>query len=176
MTQRFKYVENNEYGLDVYRDRLKDVTFVEIPHTHTGYGSGTLERANNLALGQDADRCGQMNIDDMFDDSGTFLGAIVDGYTDEQWELLEELVAGLSEYAIYDYAIYDEETYREVVYESQLESINYMLPYDTDIEPESVLTAIFELGLYFVEEEGENWYITEQDLNAAIQYAIRNKL
>ena len=171
MTQRFKYVENNEFGLDVYRDRLKDVTFVEIPHTHTGWGSGTLERANNLALGQDAERCGQMNIDDMFDASGTFLGAIVDGYTDDQWELLEELVTEL-EY----YPIYDDILFTDIERESQLEAIDHMLPYDTDVEAEAVLYAIFELGLYFVEEEGENWYITEQDLNAAIQYAIRNKL
>ena len=171
MTQRFKYVENNEFGLDVYRDRLKDVTFVEIPHTHTGYGSGTLERANNLALGQDAERCGQMNIDDMFDDSGTFLGAIVDNYTDEQWELLEELVTDLE-----DYPIYDDILFTDIEGESQIEAIDRMLPYDADVEAEAVLYAIHELGLYFVEEEGEIWYITEQDLNAAIQYAIRNKL
>ena len=171
MTQRFKYVENNEFGLDVYRDRLKDVTFVEIPHTHTGYGSGTLERANNLALGQDAERCGQMNIDDMYDASGTFLGAIVDGYTDEQWELLAELVEDLNEYSIYD-----ETLYLDLEYESQLDAVTDMLDYNDEVEPEAVLSAIFELGLYFVEEEGEIWYITEHDLNAAIQYAIRNKL
>ena len=171
MTQRFKYVENNEYGLDVYRDRLKDVTFVEIPNTHTGYGSRVLDKANNRALGQDADRCGQMNIDDMFDDSGTFLGAIVDGYTDEQWELLAELVEDLNEYSIYD-----ETLYLDLEYESQLDAVTDMLDYNDEVEPEAVLSAIFELGLYFVEEEGEIWYITEQDLNAAIQYAIRNKL
>ena len=171
MTQRFKYVENNEFGLDEYYDRHKDVTFVLIPHTHTGWGSGTLERANNLALGQDADRCGQMNIDDMFDVSGTFLGAIVDGYTDEQWSLLEELVTNLNEYPLYDESIY-----YELERESQLEAIDRMMPYDADVEAEAVLYAIFELGLYFEEEEGETWYITEQDLNAAIQYAIRNKL
>ena len=171
MTQRFKYVENNEYGLDVYQDRHKDITFVEIPHTHVGYGSMVLHKANNRALGQDADRCGQMNIDDMFDVSGTYLAAIVDGYTNEQWELLAELVSDLNEYAIYD-----EETYYELEYESQVEAVADMLPYDADVEAEAVLYAIFELGLYFVEEEGENWYITEQDLNAAIQYAIRNKL
>ena len=171
MTQRFKYVENNEYGLDVYQDRLKGVTFVEIPLTHVGYGSGTLERANNLALGQDAERCGQMNIDDMHDASGTFLAAIVDNYTDEQWELLEELVTEL-EY----YPIYDDTLFTDIERESQLEAIDHMLPYDTDVEAEAVLYAIFELGLYFVEEDGENWFISEQDLNAAIQYAIRNKL
>lgn len=171
MTQRFKYVENNEYGLDVYYDRYKNVTFVEIPHTHVGYGSMVLHKANNKALGQDADRCGQMNIDDMFDASGTFLGAIVDGYTDEQWELLEELVYNLN-----DYPLYDESIYYELERESQLEAITDMLPYDTDIEAEAVLYAIYELGLYFVEEAGENWYISEQDLNAAIQDAIRNKL
>lgn len=171
MTQRFKYVENNEYGLDVYFDRYKEHHYVDIPHTHTGWGSGTLERANNLALGQDTERCGQMNIDDMYDVSGTFLAAIVDNYTSEQWELLEELVAGLSEYAIYD-----ETLYYEIEHESQLEAIDRMLPYDAEVEAEAVLQAIFELGVLFEEEEGENWYITEQDLNAAIQYAIRNKL
>lgn len=171
MTQRFKYVENNEFGLDVYYDRYKGVTFVEIPHTHVGYGSMLVHKANNKALGQDADRCGQMNIDDMFDVSGTFLGAIVDGYTDEQWELLEELVSDLNEYAIYD-----EETYYKLEYESQVEAVADMLPYDADVEAETVLYAIHELSLYFVEEEGENWYISEQDLNAAIQDAIRNKL
>ena len=171
MTQRFKYVENNEFGLDVYYDRHKDVTYVIIPHTYVGWGSGTLERANNLALGQDTERCGQMNIDDMFDVSGTYLAAIVDGYTNEQWELLAELVSDLNEYAIYD-----EETYYELEYESQVEAVADMLPYDADVEAEAVLNAIFELSLYFVEEEGENWHITEQDLNAAIQYAIRNKL
>ena len=171
MTQRFKYLGNNEYGLDVYYDRYEDVTFVEIPHTHVGYGSMVLHKANNRALGQDADRCGQMNIDDMFDVSGTYLAAIVDGYTNEQWELLAELVSDLNEYAIYD-----ETLYYEIEHESQLEAIKDMLPYNADVEAEAVLNAIFELSLYFVEEEGENWYITEQDLNAAIQYAIRNKL
>lgn len=171
MTQRFKYVENNEFGLDVYYDRYKDVTFVEIPHTHVGWGSMVLHKANNRALGQDADRCGQMNIDDMFDVSGTYLAAIVDGYTNEQWELLAELVSDLNEYAIYD-----EETYYALEYESQVEAVADMLPYDADVEAEAVLNTIFELGLYFVEEEGESWYITEQDLNAAIQDAIRNKL
>ena len=171
MTQRFKYVENNEFGLDVYYDRHEDVTFVEIPHTHVGYGSMVLHKANNKALGQDSERCGQMNIDDMFDVSGTYLAAIVDGYTNEQWELLAELVSDLNEYAIYD-----ETLYYEIEHESQLEAIDRMLPYDADVEAEAVLNAIFELSLYFVEEEGENWYITEQDLNAAIQYAIRNKL
>lgn len=171
MTHRFKYVENNEYGLDVYFDRHKEQHYVAIPHTHTGWGSGTLERANNLALGQDADRCGQMNIDDMYDVSGTFLGAIVDNYTDEQWELLEELLEILM---FRD--PYDEQLFHEIVHESQLEAIDSMLPYDAEVEAEAVLHAIFELGLYFVEEEGENWYITEQDLNHAIQYAIRNKL
>ena len=171
MTQRFKYVENNEFGLDVYYDRYKDVTFVEIPRTYVGWGSMVLHKANNRALGQDADRCGQMNIDDMFDVSGTFLGAIVDGYTNEQWELLAELVSDLNEYAIYD-----EKTYYELEYESQVEAVADMLPYDTDIEAEAVLYAIFELGVLFEEEEGENWYISEQDLNAAIQDAIRNKL
>ena len=171
MTQRFKYVENNEFGLDVYYDRYKEYHYVIIPHTHTGYGSGTLERANNLALGQDAERCGQMNIDDMYDASGTFLGAIVDGYTDDQWELLEELVTELE-----DYPIYDDTLFTDIERDSQLEAIDRMLPYDAEVEPEAVLYAIHELGLYFVEEEGESWYITEQDLNAAIQYAIRNKL
>ena len=171
MTQRFKFVENNEFGLDVYFDRLNDYHYVEIPYTHTGWGSGTLERANNLALGQDVERCGQMNINDQYDVSGTFLGAIVDNYTSEQWELLEELVAGLSEYAIYD-----ETLYYEIESESQLEAIDHMLPYDAEVEPRAVQQAIFEVGLYFVEEEGENWFITEQDLSHAIQYAIRNKL
>ena len=171
MTQRFKYVENNEFGLDVYYDRYKDVTFVEIPRTYVGWGSMVLHKANNKAIGQDADRCGQMNIDDMFDVSGTYLAAIVDGYTNEQWELLAELVSDLNEYAIYD-----EETYYELEYESQVEAVADMLPYDADVEAEAVLNAIFELSLYFVEEEGENWHITEQDLNAAIQDAIRNKL
>ena len=171
MTQRFKYVENNEFGLDVYYDRHEEYHYVIIPHTHVGWGSGTLERANNKALGQDAERCGQMNIDDMLDVSGTFLAAIVDNYTDEQWELLSELVYNLNEYPLYD-----ETLYYEIVHESQLEAIDRMLPYDADVEPEAVLYAIFELGLYFVEEVGETWYISEQDLNAAIQYAIRNKL
>ena len=171
MTQRFKYLGNNDYGLDVYYDRYKEYHYVDIPHTHTGWGSGTLERANNLALGQDAERCGQMNIDDMYDASGTFLGAIVDGYTDDQWELLEELVTELE-----DYPIYDDTLFTDIERESQLQAITDMLPYDADVEPEAVLYAIHELGLYFVEEEGENWFITEQDLNAAIQYAIRNKL
>lgn len=171
MTQRFKYVENNEFGLDVYYDRYKEHHYVPIPHTHTGWGSGTLERANNIALGQDADRCGQMNIDDMYDVSGTFLGAIVDNYTISQWELLDELVTDLE-----DYPVYDEETYREVEYASQLEAIDSMLPYDAEVEAELVLESIFELGLYFVEEVGETWFITEQDLSHAIQYAIRNKL
>ena len=171
MTQRFKYVENNEYGLDVYYDRHMNITCVEIPHTHVGYGSMVLHKANNKALGQDAERCGQMNIDDMFDASGTFLAAIVDGYTDEQWELLSELVYNLN-----DYPLYDEDTYYELERESQLEAITDMLPYDTDIEPEAVLYAIYELGVLFEEEAGELWYISEQDLNAAIQYAIRSKL
>lgn len=171
MTQRFKYVENNEYGLDVYQDRHKDVTFVEIPHTHVGWGSGTLERANNLALSEDAERCGQMNIDDQYDVSGTGLVAIVDNYTDDQWELLEELLETLM---FRD--PYDEQLFHEIVHESQLEAIDRMLPYDADVEAEAVLYAIHELGVLFEEEEGENWYISEQDLNAAIQYAIRNKL
>ena len=171
MTQRFKYVENNEYGLDIYYDRHEEYHYVLIPHTHTGWGSGTLERANNLALGQDAEWCGQMNIDDQYDGSGTGLVAIVDNYTDDQWELLEELVTDLE-----DYPIYDEETYYELEYESQLEAIKDMLPYNADVEADAVLNAIFEVDLYFVEEEGENWYISEQDLNDAIQYAIRNKL
>ena len=171
MTQRFKYVENNEFGLDVYYDRYKEVTFVEIPHTYVGWGSMVLHKANNRALGQDADRCGQMNIDDMYDVSGTYLAAIVDGYTNEQWELLAELISDLNEYAIYD-----ETLYYELEYESQVEAVADMLPYDADVEAEAVLNTIFELGLYFVEEEGESWYITEQDLNAAIQDAIRNKL
>ena len=172
MTQRFKYVENNEFGLDVYYDRYKEHHYVIIPHTYVGWGSGTLERANNLALGQDADRCGQMNIDDMFDVSGTFLAAIVDGYTNEQWELLAELVSDLNEYAIYD-----ETLYYELERESQLEAIDRMLPYEDGYdEAEAVLESIHELGVLFEEEEGENWYISEQDLNAAIQYAIRNKL
>ena len=171
MTQRFKYLGNNEYGLDVYYDRYKEVTFVEIPHTHVGWGSMVLHKANNKALGQDAERCGQMNIDDMHDASGTGLVAIVDNYTDDQWELLEELLTDLS-----DYHIYDESIYYELEYESQLEAVTDMLPYDAEVEPEAVLYAIHMLGLYFVEEVGENWYISEQDLNAAIQYAIRNKL
>lgn len=171
MTQRFKYVENNEYGLDVYYDRHEDVTFVGIPHTHVGWGSGTLERANNLALSEDAERCGQMNIDDVFDVSGTQLVAIVDNYTSEQWELLEELLE-----ALMFHDPYDEQLFHEIVHESQLEAIKYMMPYDTDVEPELVLESIHMLDLYFVEEEGESWYISEQDLNAAIQDAIRNKL
>lgn len=171
MTQRFKYVENNEYGLDVYYDRYEEHHYVIIPHTYVGWGSGTLERANNLALGQDAERCGQMNIDDMYDVSGTGLVAIVDNYTDEQWELLEELHETLM-----FRGPYDEQLFLEIVYESQMEAIEYMLPYDSDIEPESVLESIHELGVLFEEEEEENWYISEQDLNAAIQYAIRNKL
>ena len=171
MTQRFKYQGNNEYGLDVYYDRYKDITFVEIPHTHVGWGSGTLERANNQALGQDAERCGQMNIDDMHDASGTFLGAIVDGYTDDQWELLEELLTDLS-----DYHIYDDILFTDIERESQIEAIDHMLPYDADVEAEAVLHAIHELALYFVEEEGELWYISEHDLNHAKQYAIRNNL
>ena len=171
MTQRFKYVENNEFGLDVYYDRYKEHHYVAIPHTHVGWGSGTLERANNLALGQDAERCGQMNIDDMHDASGTFLVAIVDNYTDDQWELLEELVTDLE-----DYPIYDDILFTDIEGESQIEAIDRMLPYDAEVEPSAVLESIHMLDLYFVEEEGENWYITEQDLNAAIQYAIRNKL
>ena len=171
MTQ-FKYLGNNEYGLDVYRDRHRGVTYVEIPHTHVGWGSMVLHKANNKALGQDAERCGQMNIDDMFDASGTYLGAIVDGYTDEQWSLLEELVTNLNEYPLYDESIY-----YELERESQLEAITDMLEHDSsDVEPEAVLHAIYELGLYFVEEEGELWYITEHDLNHAKQYAIRNNL
>ena len=171
MTQRFKYVENNEFGLDVYYDRHEEYHYVIIPHTYVGWGSGTLERANNLALGQDAERCGQMNIDDMYDGLGTGLVAFVDNYTDDQWELLEELVTDLE-----DYPFYDETLYYEIERESQLEAIKDMLPYDAEVEPSAVLYAIFELGVLFEEEEGENWYISEQDLNAAIQYAIRNKL
>ena len=172
MTQRFKYVENNEYGLDVYYDRYKEHHYVEIPHTHVGWGSMVLHKANNKALGQDTERCGQMNIDDMFDASGTFLGAIVDGYTDEQWELLSELVYNLN-----DYPLYDEDTYYELERESQLEAITDMLEHNSsEVEPEAVLHAIYELGLYFMEEEGELWYITEHDLNHAKQYAITNNL
>lgn len=171
MTQRFKYLGNNEYGLDVYQDRHKGVTFVEIPHTHVGWGSGTLERANNLALGQDAERCGQMNIDDMYDVSGTGLVAIVDNYTDDQWELLEELLETLM---FRD--PYDEQLFQDIESESQIEAIKDMLPYDTDVEPEAVLYAIHDLGVLFEEEDGENWFISEVDFNAAIQYAIRNKL
>lgn len=167
---RFKYIGNNEYGLDVYRDRLRDVTYVEIPHTHVGYGSMVLHKANNRAIGQDAERCGQMNIDDMFDASGTYLAAIVDDYTDEQWELLAELVATLN-----DYAIYDEFIYYELEHESQLDAVSAMLDGD-EVEPSAVLQAIFELGIYFEEEEGESWYITEDDLKHAKQYAIRNNL
>lgn len=171
MMQRFKYVENNEFGLDVYFDRHKEQHYVPIPHTHTGWGSGTIERANNLALSEDVERCGQLNIDEQFDASGTQLVAIVDNYTSEQWELLAELITELEEYPVYD-----EELFHEVEYASQLEAIDSMLPYDAEVEAEAVQQAIFELGLYFVEEEGENWFITEQDLSHAIQYAIRNKL
>lgn len=171
MMQRFKYVENNEIGLDVYFDRHKEQHYVEIPHTHTGWGSGTIERANNIALGRDSERCGQMNIDEQSDVSGSQLVAIVDNYTSEQWELLAELITELE-----DYPIYDDILFTGIEGESQLEAIDRMLPYDAEVEAEAVLHAIFELGLYFVEEEGENWYITEQDLSHAIQYAIRNKL
>lgn len=167
MTQRFKYVENNEFGLDVYFDRYKEHYYVAIPHTHTGWGSGTLERANNLALSEDAERCGQMNINDAYNVSGTYLVAIVDNYTDEQWELLEELLETLM---FRD--PYDEQLFHEIESESQMEAIKDMLPYDTDIEPSAVLESIHMLDLYFVEEEGENWYISEDDFKVALQHAI----
>lgn len=171
MTQRFKYLGNNEYGLDVYRDRHNDFTYVNIPHTHVGHGSMVLHKANNKAISEDTERCEKLGIVDMYDVSGTFLGAIVGNYAPSQWILLEELVSDLNEYSVYD-----ETLYYEMEHESQLEAITDMLEYDNaEVEPSAVLEAIFELDLYFVEEEGELWFITEHDLKHAKQYAMRNK-
>lgn len=166
MTQRFKYQGNNEYGLDVYYDRYNECHYVNIPHTHVGWGSGTRERANNQALSADAERCGQMNIDDMFDVSGTYLAAIVDNYTISQWELLEELVSDLN-----DYPIYDETLFLDIERESQLDFIAEALDYDDDVEPADVLNAIHDSGVLFEEEEGENWYISADDFANAVDYA-----
>ena len=173
MTQRFKYVENNEFGLDVYYDRHNECHYVNIPHTFAGYGSGTLERANNQALSADAEMWTELCLNDVYGVYGTAIAAIVDHYTDEQWEQLADLVQVLQ-----DYAVYDDVIHSDVERDSQLDFIADALDYnsDTDVEAEAVLYAIFELGVLFEEEEGENWYISEQDLNAAIQYAIRNKL
>ena len=171
MTQSFKYQGNNEYGLDVYYDRHNGCHYVNIPHTYVGYGSGTLERANNQALKADAEMWTELCLNDVYGVYGTAIAAIVDHYTDEHWDQLADLIQGLQDYAVYDDAIHS-----DVERDSQIEAIDRMLPYDAEVEPEAVLYAIHELALYFVEEEGENWYITEQDLNAAIQYAIRNKL
>lgn len=166
MTQRFKYQGNNEYGLDVYRDTYNDITYVKIPHTYVGHGSGTLERANNKAISADAEVWTELCLNDMYDVFGTVIVAHVDHYTDSDWDQLADLVSDL-----YDYSIYNETLFYEVELESQLEFIERELDYDDNVDPDVVLEAIHELGVLFEEEEGENWYISDDDFANAVDYA-----
>lgn len=136
--------------------------FVEIPHTHTGYGASAVELSNDRYLESDSEMIGRLNLDN----HGTmFWYANVRDYTDEQWEELEELVTGLN-----DYLLLCDETHSEVEQELMYEYVKDALPYDTDVTADDFFFASLELGIY-VEPDGDTFFITEEDFAEVLKFA-----
>lgn len=140
--------------------------FVEIPHTHTGYGASAIELSNDRYLESDTEMWGRLNIDN----HGTmFWYANVLDYTAEQWEELEELVTGLT-----DYPLLCDQTHSEVEQELIYEYVEWALPHDTDVTADEFLDASLELDIY-VEPDGDTYYISEEDFDEVLKYAEEMK-
>lgn len=167
--------KHDEYDLTMFDGfhvgRREVYTMVEIPHTHTGYGSGPIESGNDRAIKE-----GVVDTESMrLVRHGMALGgswvAIVDEYTEEQFEELEELVASLV-----DYPILSDDHYHQADEEMKLDFIRMELSYeDADLEAD-VLNAIHELGLLLEHEGDGHYYISEDDFGAALQYAKQQEV
>lgn len=140
--------------------------FVEIPHTHTGYGASAIELSNDRYLESDTEMWGRLNIDNH---GAMFWYANVRDYTTEQWEELEELVTGLN-----DYPLLCDQTHSEVDQELRELYIQDCLPYDTDVTADEFLDASIELEID-VEPDGDSYYMSEEDFDEVLKYAEEMK-
>lgn len=169
MTQRHKYIDNNEHGLDVYYDRVKGHYYVEVPYSFVGYGENSNSISNYHSILGDTERVGQMDLDSLSQPMGSCVVAIVDDYTDEQWELLIELIEGLI-----DYPVYDELHYLDLQDGMMLEFIQETLYYDypdEEVLAGDVLNALLDNGNIPEEEENGTFYIHQDDFDAAVNAA-----
>lgn len=167
--------KHGEYNLTMFDDfhvgRREVHAMVEIPHTHTGYGSGPIELGNDRAIEE-----GLVDTESMrLVRHGMALGgswvAIVDNYTEEQFAELEELVTGLE-----DYPTLSDDHHHQADEDMKLDFIRMELSYeDAELEVD-VLNAIYELSLLFVHEGDGHYFITEDDFGAALQHAKQQEV
>lgn len=165
-----KEYQHPEYDLTIVEDSLYGPRgveeFVEIPHTHTGWGVSAIELSNDRYLESDREMLGRLNLDNH---DTMFWYAIVRDYTDEQWEELEELVADLN-----NYPLLCEQTHSEVEQELMHEYVERALPYDTDVTADEFLDASIELEID-VEPDGDSYYMSEEDFDEVLKYAEEMK-
>ena len=151
-----------------YVPNLRDhAEVVEIPYTSIGYYSDAIDESNHATIESDDNLVGRLNLETMHG----YWVAIIDGYTDEQFDELNDLIAQLR-----DYPILDESLWSEIDQRMALEALSWLRTddYKHDVSDEEVYYAIHELGFDYVHEGDGSYYITEEDLDAAVKYALEH--
>ena len=162
--ENYPMVESSNRYVPNLRDHAE---VVEIPYTSIGHYSDAIDESNHFTIESDDNLVGRLNLETMYG----YWVAIIDGYTDEQFDELNDLIEQLR-----DYPILDESLWSETEQRMSLEALSLMRTDDQDdVSDDDVLYAIHELGLLFEHEGDGHYYISEEDLNAAVEYAAENQ-
>lgn len=160
--ENYPWIESSNRYVPKLRDHAE---VVEIPHTSIGYFSDAVDESNHFTIENDDNLVGRLNLETMYG----YWVAIVDDYTDDQFDELNGLLEQLG-----DYPILDESLWSEIDQRMAIESLEYIRTDDRDdVSDDDVMQAIHELGLEYYHEGEGNYHIEESDLARAVEYAAK---
>ena len=142
-----------------------------IPNNHVGYAEDAVSVSNYRTIEDDSDLIGRLNLVAYGALFGNVWVAVIDDYTDEQFEELNEFIEELT-----NYPLLDESLWSEIDNEMAFESLSYLRDDDRDdVSDELVMAAIHELGLEIYHEGEGHYHIEESELAQAVEYAAKQQ-
>ena len=142
---------------------------VVIPNNHVGHAQDAVSVSNYRAIEDDSDLIGRLNLVVYGGIFGNLWVAVIDDYTDEQFEELNEFIEDLT-----NYPLLDESLWSEIDMEMAFESLSYLRDDDhDDVSDELVMAAIHELGFEVYHEGEGHYHIDESELSQAVEYAAK---
>ena len=150
-------------------DRIAEI--VQIPHNHVGPMQDAVSLSNYRAIEEDDNLIGRLNLDTYGGIFGNVWIAVIDDYTEEQFEELNDLIEQLT-----NYPLLDESLWAEIDHRMATESLEYMRTDDYEnVSNDDVMLAIFELGFEIYHEGEGHYHIEDDELAQAVEYAAERQ-
>lgn len=171
-----KFTQHEDYpwieSSSEYVSGLRQIAeIVIIPNNHVGYAEDAVSVSNYRTIEDDSDLIGRLNLVTSGAIFGNVWVAVIDDYTDEQFEELNDFIEKLT-----NYPLLDESLWSEIDQEMALEALSYLRDDDhDDVSDELVMAAIHELGFEVYHEGEGNYHIDESDLSQAVEYAAKQQ-